>query len=206
MCHQVNRQRATLLFVLIVYVLPAAARGDCPGSSIDAGEVRAFIEATSLAGLDAAWQRSNHADAALSALYHRRRLDMNPTRDEELRWLQTLPATQADLDRVYQLTYTAGVCESAAVSATVYDMFETATRLAKKFGFQHGRVLSLCLFSNPEVGEVAWPACDTLLQEDPHLTVAALRKLPRALRMRYCGTDPRRLSEAAILSRCQSGL
>jgi hypothetical protein len=120
--------------------------------------------------------------------------------------LKALPSTEAELDHVYQLTDTPEVCENATVLATVYDMSDTAARLIQKYGILHGRLLSLCLYSNDEVGEVAFPACDTLMQEDPDLTVAALRTLPRTLRIRYCGTDPRNLSVRVAVARCQSGL
>jgi hypothetical protein len=195
----------SVLLLLACLCAGLPVRGDCPGSSVDPAPVAALVSAPDLKALDAVYQTIDHKHPALAAIYYRRRLALNPTRSEEIRYLKSLPRTQEELDRVYDLTLTPQVCENAVVSDVVYGMFQIAGKLVRRHGIMHGRFIELCLFANAEVGEIAWSEFDTLLEEDPLLTLAAMRELPPDAKARLCGgSDPAHMSVREAIRRCQS--
>ena len=199
--------RVTLVLVLTCTVLASESRADCPGSSLDRKELEPLIAATGLTSLDRAFKAIPDPNPAVLAVYHQKRLSLNPTRSEEIRYLESLPQTQADVDRIYELTYTPEICGHEVVSQVVYGMYQTAARLVYRHGIQHRGFIQLCLFANAEVGEVAWPEFDQLMVDDPDLTLRALRALPGATRRSICGgSDPRDLTSRQALKMCHSEL
>ena len=195
--------------VAVVLILAGAAwaYADCPGSSVEPADVVALLRPTQTTELDAEFRQRARKHYALTALFHYRRLMLHRTRSEEIRYLNTLPRTQQQLDQVYELTFARDICDDHVISETVYGMFDIAAKLVRRHGIRHRQFINLCLFANAEVGEVAWPAFDMLLQADPKLTVAALRQLSGPTRRRICGgSDPRELSLLQAVRRCQSGL
>ena len=202
------RSHLTLRAAIIATLLFApSASADCPGSSVPPEAIVALANASTVAALDRAVDRFGAAHPAIRALYRRRRLALNPTKAEELRYLTSLPRTESDLSRVYELTYARDVCELPAVSETVYGMYQTAVRLVRSHGRFHRRFIELCLLTDGEVGEAAWPEFDLLLTQDSDRTVTALRTLPLRARTSICGgKDPRDLSLKDAVNACASGL
>lgn len=199
--------RVTLVLVLTVMMLAAESRADCPGSSLDRNELEALIAANDLTALDRAFKAVSNPNSAVLAVYHQKRLSLNPSRSEEIRYLKTLPQTQAEVDRIYELTHTPEICEHEVVSQVVYGMYQTAARLVYRHAIHHRRFIELVLFSNAEVGEVAWPEFDQLMVDDPDLTLRALRTLPEKTRRSICaGSDPMQLTTRQALKVCHSEL
>jgi len=75
--------RASVL-LLVLGVTATSLRADCVGSSLEPHKVEAIAHATTLEALDRAYAKFGAGDAALRALYRRRRLHVNPTTAEEL--------------------------------------------------------------------------------------------------------------------------
>lgn len=185
-----------LLFLMRVVVVTLASLspamplqgGDPP---IDEASARALLGATNLESLDHAYSKAAREDEALKAIYHARRLVLNASREEELKFLEALPSTEKALWRVYQLTYPSesNLGEDPRISNVVYGMFERGARYAKKHESGHRRVLQLCLFSDGELAETAWDWCDWLIQEDPERALAAIRSLPAEDQRRMCSGE-----------------
>ncbi|HEV7240297.1 MAG TPA: hypothetical protein VGQ36_13745 [Thermoanaerobaculia bacterium] len=196
---------ACSLFVTLVIASPIAA--DCPGSSIPHEAILALGDASTVAALDAAFNRIWAMNPGIVALYRHQRLSLNPTWREELRYLRSLPRTRIELQRIYELTYARDVCEHRAVSETIYDMFDTAARLVQRHGRYHREFIELCLLTDGELGEVAWPAFDWLLEEDSARTISTLRSLPPKTRANICdGRDPRQMTDEEAVTVCEAGL
>lgn len=192
------------LFVALVVASPIVA--DCPGSSITPEAILALGDASTVVALDAAFDRIGAKNPGIVALYRRQRLSLNPTRREELRYLRSLPRTRNELYRIYELTYARDVCEHRAVSETIYDMFDTAARLVHRHGRYHREFIELCLLTDGELGEVAWPAFDWLLAEDSARTISTLRSLPSKTRADICdGRDPRQMTDEEAVTVCEVG-
>jgi hypothetical protein len=84
-----TRETPNAIILLMVLIIgPSFASADCIGSSLNPREVQRLVGATTLAELEAAWKALGHSNAALLAVYHRRRLEISPTPAEELRWLK----------------------------------------------------------------------------------------------------------------------
>ena len=195
----------TTRLAFFAVLLALSAYGDCVGSSVDAAAARALLDARSIDRLDRAYQKSGTRDAALRALYRRRRLTLNPSTAEEMRFVRGLPASEAELNCVYALIDTGGFGDDQVVQEVVYGMFDTAARVIAHRRTGYRRFIRLCLWSNAEVGEVAWPVYDSLLNEQPRLVIAALRSLDREERLRICdGVDPRLMTDALVEQRCRS--
>lgn len=200
-------QKITLLIIAVIVALAVRAAADCPGSAVAPEAIRPLLHAVDATTLDLAFRAIASPGPAVVAVYHSRRLALRHSSSEELEFLRSLPRSEQELSAVYQLSFIKDLCEDPVVSSTVYDMFQTAANLAERHGAFHGRVLQLCLWSNAETGEVAWPECDSLLAKDPVTTIRALRSLSAKDRSRMCdGHDPRKLSTREILRLCQSGL
>ncbi len=188
-------------------LLAVSAYADCVGSSVDAPVARALLDAPSIDRLDRAYENADSRDAALRALYRHLRLTLNPSAAEEMRFVRGLPTSEAELNRVYALVDTHGLCDNPLVQEVVYGMFDTAARVIVHRRTGYRGFIRLCLWSNAEVGEIAWPAYDSLLDEEPRFVIAALRSLGREERMRVCdGVDPRLISDVVAEQRCRSGL
>src|SRR5678815_5280328 len=181
--------------------------GDCPDTSIDAKAVRSLISAPDITTLDRRFVKMNSPDLALVAVYRRRRLDLHRTPQEEVKFPESLPSIQAELSRIYALTDSHDLCGNPYVTDVVYGMFDRAVDVIIQRGVMHRRFIELCDLTDGEVGEVAWPAFDRLLQADTERTVAALRSLSAEVRMRLCGgEDPVQLSDAEAADKCRSEL
>src|SRR5206468_5940294 len=103
-----------------------------------------------------------------------RRLELVYTHAEELRFLESLPATPEELSRVYSLTYCPEIKEHPGVIKVVYDMFGTAARLVHKSGKYHKEFIALVDMTDGELGEIAWPEFDWLLEHDSAKILSAL--------------------------------
>jgi hypothetical protein len=197
-----------IVVVTLVYLSPAMQvyGGEPP---IDEASVRALLEAKNLESLDQVFAKATREDEALKAIYQARRLVLNKSREEELRFLGTLPATNKGLWRVYQLTYLSEskLGEDPRIADVVYGMFERAARYAQRYGSGHGRVLQLCLFSDGELAEVAWEWCDWLIQHDSERTLAAIRSLPVEDQRRMCsGETAEELTVKEAIQKCATDL
>jgi hypothetical protein len=184
----------------------APARSEEP--QVDEAVVRGLIEARDVKSLDHAFAGAPKDDA-LTALYRTRRLALHRTRDEEERFMGSLPANQESLWRVYRLTLPSpsNLGEDPRVGDAVYRMFDRAARIAHQRGSGHRRVLELCLFSDGELAETAWEACDWLLKHDPEKSLAALRTLPEKDQRRMCGgLTAKKLSAREVWAKCRSDL
>ena len=180
--------------------------------TIDASSARKLIEAKTIHQLEAAYHRIPAGDVAMRALYHHQRLALHPTATEELRFLRTLPSTEAEFRCIYGLgelynRYDLDPFWTPA-SATVYGDFETAAQLAVKHHTGHARVLAFILatWSNAEVGEVSFPEINELLDRDPEPTADAIRALPVRDQRQLCGHDVRKRSTKFIVKQCRSEL
>ena len=175
---------------------------------IDEASVRALLEARNLETLERVFSKVAREDEALKAIYQARRLVVNPSRKDELRFLETLPATRSGLWRVYQLTYSSEsrLGEDPRIADVVYGMFERAALYAQKYESGHRRVLQLCLFSDGELAETAWEWCDWLLQHDSERTLAAIRSLPIEDQRRICGGPAEGLTVKEAIQKCAVGL
>jgi hypothetical protein len=90
--------------VLAVVLVATTLHGDCSGSSLQRRDVDRFpLRASRIEALDAAFAQIDTNGAALSAPNHQRRLSLNPTPAEEIRYLKPLAGTQRQLDGVYEL-------------------------------------------------------------------------------------------------------
>ncbi len=86
-------------------------------------------------------------------------------------------------------------------------MFDKAVDVIIERRVMHRRFIELCDLTDGEIGEVAWPAFNRLLEADPEPTVAALRSLPTEVRVRLCdGEDPVQLTDVEATERCRSEL
>ena len=176
---------------------------------IDETSVRALLDAKDLEALDRISAKTSPGDAALRAIYRTRRLALNNTQEEELRFLEALPDSEPRLWRVYHLTSPSpsGLGEDSRIGDVVYGMFERAARLAQKHGSGHRRVLRLCLFSDGELAETALEWCDWLLKADPERALTAIRSLPAEDQRRLCGdVNIKRLTAMEVVEKCSSGL
>lgn len=196
-----------IICFLVSATLATPVVADCAGSSLNPADVRLLLDAPDVKALDRVFLALNTPEPALRALYRQRRLTFNPVAAEEMRYLKSLPATQAEMDNVYELVDTPGGCGNDVVQSVVYGMFETASRLVKKHGMFHGHFIRLCSFSNAEVGEVAWPEYGWLLENDTRRTLQAVRSLPRKLRLAMCeGADPRNMPDSKARIKCDTDL
>ena len=196
-----------IVVAVVLALLVSNASADCPDANVDIDIVKGLLAATDVASLDAQYAKCDARDPAIDAVYRKRRLALEPTKEEEQRYLRSLPKTGAALSRIYELTSTRDICEDPLIIDVVYNMFDTAAALVKKHGSDHGRFIQLCDLTDGEMGEVAWPAFDWLLKNDTARTVAALRSLPKAERTRIChGNDPKTLSARKAAKRCRSEL
>ena len=194
--------------VTLVCLVPAT-RGHGGEPSIDEAAVRALLEARNLQSLDRVFAKAAREDEALKAVYQARRLVLNDSRKEELRFLEALPATSNGLWRVYQLTYPSAskLGEDPRIADVVYGMFERSARYAQKYKSGHRQVLRLCLFSDGELAEAAWEWCDWLLRQDPESTLAAIRSLPIEDQRRMCsGKTAEGLTVKEALQKCATDL
>jgi len=177
--------------------------------AIDESSLRALLEARDLESLDRVFSKAAREDEALKAIYHARRIALNDSREEELRFLEALPATAKGLWRVYQLTYLSESKprEDPRISDIVYSMFERAARYARRYGSGHRRVLQLCLFSDGDLAETAWEWCDWLLLHDSERTLAAIRSLPIEDQRRMClGETAEGLTVEDAVRKCATGI
>jgi hypothetical protein len=197
-----------IVVVTLVSLSPAMqVHGGEP--SIDEASVRALLDARNLESLDHVFSAAAREDEALKAIYQARRLVLNDSREEELRFLEALPATERGLRRVYQLTYPSGskLGEDPRIADVVYGMFERAARYAQRYESGHKRVLELCLFSDGELAETAWEWCDWLLQHDSERTLAAIRSLPIEDQQRMCsGETTEGLTVKEAIQKCTTDL
>jgi len=165
------------------------------------------MTATSLATLDNQFAHVDQHDLALVAVYRKRRLVLSATKDEQIRYLESLPTTRSELSRVYALTDSQGICEDPFIIDVVYNMFDTAARIVRGRGRFHRRFIGLCDLTDGEIGEVAWPAFNWWLKKDTARTVAALRSLSKETRTRLCdGQDPIDLTDRDAAKQCRSEL
>jgi hypothetical protein len=200
-------RRWSLVVALLCFASTAQIYGKEP--PIDETSVRALLEAKDLESLDRISAKTSQGDAALRAVYRTRRLALNNTHEEELRFLEALPDSAPRLWRVYHLTYPSisGLGEDSRIGDVVYGMFERAARLAQKHGSGHRRVLRMCLFSDGELAETAWEWCDWLLRADPERVLSAIRSLPLADQRRICGeVSVERLTAKEVVEKCSSDL
>lgn len=199
--------RRPLAVVLLCFASIVPLYGKEP--PIDEKVVRALLEAKDLKTLDQLFAKAAQGDEALRAVYRARRLALNNTREEELRFLEMLPDSEAKLWRVYQLSYPSpsGLGEDPRIGDVVYGMFERAARLAQKHGSGHRRVLRICLFSDGELAETALEWCNWLVKTDPERALSAIRSLPVEDQRRMCG-DSRieRLTAKEVVEKCTSDL
>jgi hypothetical protein len=197
-----------IVVMTLVSLSPAMqAHGGEP--SIDEASVRALLEARSLESLDHVFSKAAREDEALKAVYQARRLVLNNSRGEELRFLEALPATERGLQRVYELTHPSEskLGEDPRIADVVYGMFERAARYAQRYKSGHRRVLQLCLFSDGELAETAWEWCDWLLQHDSERALAAIRSLPIEDQRRMCsGETAEGLTVKEAIQKCATDL
>jgi hypothetical protein len=171
--------------------------------------VRALLDAKDQKSLDQVFSKAAREDEALKAVYRNRRLVLNPGSEEELRFLEGLPATEEGLWRVYQLTHPSDskLGEDPRISNVVYGMFERAAHYAQKHGKGHRQVLQLCLFSDGELAETAWEWCGWLLHEDSAKTLAAIQSLPAKDQQRMCsGEKAEGFTVKDAMQKCITGL
>lgn len=153
---------------------------------------RQLTEATTLTALDAAAAGLGENEIALRALYRTRRLDMNPTAEEERRYFDALPRSEAEFWCIYKLDQSEPSC----------GIFERAPRIVRKLGIGHDRIIDLTMWSDGEVAEHAWDAFHWLLENDPQLMAAALKRYPQD-RLRGCDeTLTAEMSAAEVVRRC----
>lgn len=192
---------------LAIATAVSGVRGDCFEPTVDVSCVKRLISATGVAILDREFATCDAADVALVAVYRERRLALYPKAEESRRYLDSLPATQRELSRVYELVNARGICNEPAVSRVVYGMFDTAATQVKKRRTHYREFIELCRLTDGEVGEAAWPAFDWLLDHDAPRMLDALRSLALETRLELCGgLDPRDLSRRDAMKRCRSGL
>ena len=192
-------------FVATLVCLSPAMQVHGGAPSIDEASVRALLDAKDLESLDQAFSKVAQEDEALKAIYRTRRLVLNDNREEGMRFLEALPATERGLWHVYQLTYPSEsrLGEDPRIADVVYGMFERAARYAKKYESGHGRVLQLCLFSDGELAETAWEWCNWLLRHDPERALAAIRSLPIEEQRRMCsGEKAESLTVEEAIQKC----
>ena len=176
--------------------------------SVDEAAVRALLEARTLESLEGVFKAAGE-DEALKAVYYARRLALNDSREEEVGYLESLPATEKALWRVYELTYPSEskLGEDPRIGDVVYGMFERAACLAKKHESGHRRVLQLCLFSDGELAETAWEWCHWLVQQDSEQALAAIRSLPIEDQRRMCsGESAEGLTVKEAVQKCVTDL
>src|SRR5262245_3522038 len=108
------------LLVLAMAVSTSPIFGDSSDTSIDVKAVRGLISSTDVVTLDRRFAKMDGTDPALVAVYRRRRLDLHLTAQEEVKFLESLPTTQADLSRVYTLTDSRDLSGEPYVTEVVY--------------------------------------------------------------------------------------
>lgn len=195
--------RQLIAVVLLCVASTVPLYGEEP--PIDEKAARALLEAKDLKSLDQLSAKATQRDEALRAVYQARRLALNSTREEELRFLAALPDSEAKLSRVYQLTYPSpsGLGEDPRIGDVVYGMFERAARLSHKHGSGHRRVLRICLFSDGELAETAWEWCSWLVKVDPKKALNAIGSLPVEDQRRVCGdVKIERLTAKEVVEKC----
>jgi hypothetical protein len=112
-----------------------------------------LAHAKDLASLDRQFASMHSSDVAVVAVYRKRRLELNPTSDEETRYFDSLPTTEAGLDAIYAgLMHDRAISEDPEISGVVYDMHETAAAIVRKHHTGHVKFIRLVLWSNAEVG------------------------------------------------------
>lgn len=165
-----------------------------------------LMHSKDLAALDRAYASAQSPGVSVTAVYRLRRLRMNPTAAEEARYFDSLPSTQAELDRIYEdLTYDRTISEDPVISDVVDNMYDTAAAIAHKRHRGYEKFIRLVLFANADVGEIAWPVYDDLLEEDTAAMFAALRALSKEERLRICRNhDPRELTQLEALVQCHT--
>jgi hypothetical protein len=82
-------------------------------------------------------------------------------------------------------------------------MFDRAARIARALRVGHDRVIHLALWSDGELAYHAWDAVAWLLENDPILTAAAIKRFPRDDQKRMCrGRSVQELSTRQIVAQC----
>jgi hypothetical protein len=208
MCSIFRDCRLLSALVLLSAALPATdGLADCPDTTVDAKAVRSLLTTADAASLDSRFAQLRTDDPAIIATYRRRRLQLDPTKQEEVRYLQSLPATREELSRVYTLVDSRDLCGDRIVSDIVDGMWARAARLVRKHGVGHEAFIRRCLLTDGYVAEDAWDVFDWLLKHDTMRTVAAIRKLSSEDQKRVCGdADLQHISAAEARKRCASGL
>ena len=190
-----------MVLALLFAQLSVAAQETC--EHFDVASARRMIEAKHVRELDDAFMAARRRDLPLIALYRSRRLSLNPTKAEELRYLRSLPKTRDELFCVYRLTYPRAISETPEVAEAVYNMFDRAAALAHENRLGYGDVLRLALWADGELGEVAWDWYAPALEGDPAMMSAAIRQLPLDDQRRLCGGSVRSFSAQDFVLRCQ---
>jgi hypothetical protein len=104
---------------------------------------------------------------------------------------------------VYSLTKPGEVGNNQHIAEAVYGMFDRAAQIAFTLGVGHDRVIYLALWSDGELGYHAWDAVAWLLENDPTLTAAAIKRLPREDQKRMCrGRSVDKLPTRRIVVQC----
>lgn len=194
--------RAAIL-ALTLLLPPASlfANGGC--EDFEAEAAQRMIAASTVRQLDDAFTAARHRDLPLIALYRSRRLALNPTAAEELRYFRALPKSEDELFCVYRLTDPGPMGNAPAVDETVYAMFDRAAAIARKHELGYTRVLRLALWADGELAAGAWGWYDAIMRDDRARLVAAIRKLPAGEQRRLCGGVVRSLPARAIAERCR---
>lgn len=198
------RKFAAIAVTLLGSMVVPGAQSDPP---IDTPLVKKLLAAPTIGALDALYRECPPIDAAYRAIYRQRRLTLSRTRSEELRFLETMPSTEEELSRIYQLTDPSEILEDPGIIEVVYEMFGTAAELVHKHGKFHKEFIYLVYMTDGEIGEIAWPEYDGLLNLDPRKTLEALQKLPVEIGRTFCrGIDPKVLSLPEAQQKCHSEL
>ena len=106
---------------------------------------------------------------------------------------------------MYTLAIPGETGNNVHIGRAVYEMFDRAAHIARMLGTGHDRVLRLALWSDGELAYKSWDAVDWLLENDPVLTAAAIRRLPETDQKRIChGQTVNGLTTRQIAGRCRS--
>jgi hypothetical protein len=194
--------RAFACAALFVIVSSLAAASDC--RDFDVAIANRLIAARTIAKLDAANAKAHRDDLPLRALYRSRRLELNPTREEEDRYIAALPRTRDELFCMYRLTEVEPIKEELAVSNAVYGMFDTLQALAHKRRVGYDRLLHITLWTDGDLAESAWTWYqDAFDGEDHDRIIASIRRLAPADQRQLCGgSTVASLSAKKIAERC----
>jgi len=185
-----NLKRHSIITACMAALAAAAHSGQTvEGPHLDRSAVVSLLHASDVVALDKAY-KGVRANAGLNVLYRTLRLRMQPTRDNELALLGTVPRTFDDFLLYIALDDPDNSAVDDSVWSDVVDgYFERIARLAVKNHSDLRPYLVLHSFADGYLRDYSQEWLDWLLQHRRQAVLSAYRTLDAGTKRGVCGDD-----------------